>query len=126
MAGHLFCTTALAQSTYPIQHVVIIMQENRSFDHYFGTFPGADGIPAGTCVPFNPKKPSDGCLAPFHSQLDTNAGGPHSATASMIDLDDGVNKATMDGFIYEQANPKAKGSSSEVIPDRKNGESLPR
>ena len=28
-----------------IRHVIIIMQENRSFDSYFGTFPGADGIP---------------------------------------------------------------------------------
>ncbi|BAS18449.1 acid phosphatase (plasmid) [Arthrobacter sp. Hiyo8] len=28
-----------------IQHVIVIMQENRSFDSYFGTFPGADGIP---------------------------------------------------------------------------------
>src|SRR5689334_8541054 len=28
-----------------IEHVIVIMQENRSFDHYFGTFPGADGIP---------------------------------------------------------------------------------
>lgn len=28
-----------------IKHVVVIMQENRSFDSYFGTFPGADGIP---------------------------------------------------------------------------------
>ena len=28
-----------------IKHIIIIMQENRSFDHYFGTFPGADGIP---------------------------------------------------------------------------------
>ena len=28
-----------------IQHVIFIVQENRSFDHYFGTFPGADGIP---------------------------------------------------------------------------------
>ncbi|HYM23079.1 MAG TPA: alkaline phosphatase family protein, partial [Vicinamibacterales bacterium] len=28
-----------------IKHIVIVMQENRSFDHYFGTFPGADGIP---------------------------------------------------------------------------------
>jgi phospholipase C len=27
-----------------IQHVIIIMQENRSFDHYFGTFPGVDGL----------------------------------------------------------------------------------
>ena len=34
-----------------IKHVVIIMQENRSFDSYFGTYPGADGIPAGVCVP---------------------------------------------------------------------------
>ena len=29
-----------------IRHVIIIMQENRSFDSYFGTYPGADGIPA--------------------------------------------------------------------------------
>src|SRR5262249_32770408 len=34
-----------------IQHIVIIMQENRSFDHYFGTFPGADGIPMANGVP---------------------------------------------------------------------------
>ena len=30
-----------------IQHLIFIVQENRSFDHYFGTFPGADGIPTG-------------------------------------------------------------------------------
>ena len=28
---------------HKIQHVIIIMQENRSFDTYFGTYPGADG-----------------------------------------------------------------------------------
>jgi len=28
-----------------IRHVIVIMQENRSFDSYFGTYPGADGIP---------------------------------------------------------------------------------
>src|SRR5205085_7188089 len=26
-----------------IQHIVFIVKENRSFDNYFGTFPGADG-----------------------------------------------------------------------------------
>ena len=26
-----------------IQHIVFIMKENRSFDNYFGTFPGANG-----------------------------------------------------------------------------------
>ena len=34
-----------------IRHVVIIMQENRSFDSYFGTFPGANGIPMRRGVP---------------------------------------------------------------------------
>ena len=34
-----------------IQHFVFIMQENRSFDHYFGTYPGAEGTPPGVCVP---------------------------------------------------------------------------
>jgi len=36
---------------HKIKHVIVIMQENRSFDHYFGTFPGADGIPRGVCLP---------------------------------------------------------------------------
>jgi phospholipase C len=31
-----------------IQHVVFIIKENRSFDHYFGLFPGADGVNTGT------------------------------------------------------------------------------
>ena len=35
----------------PIKHFVVLMQENHSFDNYFGTFPGADGIPAGTMKP---------------------------------------------------------------------------
>ena len=30
-----------------INHLVFIVMENRSFDHYFGTYPGADGIPMG-------------------------------------------------------------------------------
>ena len=38
---------AVAQESgiHLIKHVVIIMQENHSFDNYFGTYPGADGIP---------------------------------------------------------------------------------
>ena len=34
-----------------IQHFIFIIQENRSFDSYFGTYPGADGIPKGVCLP---------------------------------------------------------------------------
>jgi phospholipase C len=82
---------------HKIQHVVIIMQENRSFDSYFGTFPGADGIPMQdgvptVCVP-DPK--SDTCVKPYHDPDDTNAGGPHTADNARDDIDGGK----MDGFI---------------------------
>src|ERR1700680_4966295 len=36
---------------HKIRHVIVIMQENRSFDSYFGTFPGADGIPMKNGMP---------------------------------------------------------------------------
>jgi phospholipase C len=40
----------------PIKHVVVIVKENHTFDNYFGSFPGADGIsqivtPSGTITP---------------------------------------------------------------------------
>jgi phospholipase C len=38
-------TPVAASGIHKIQHVVVIMQENRSFDQYFGTLPGADGLP---------------------------------------------------------------------------------
>ena len=34
-----------AQTTTPIKHVVVIFQENISFDHYFGTYPNATNPP---------------------------------------------------------------------------------
>jgi phospholipase C len=86
-----------------IQHIVIIMQENRSFDHYFGTYPGADGLPRDAngnftvCVP----DPSTGnCVKPWHNTADKNYGGLHGVTAFNADLDSGK----MDGFIA-QAQP---------------------
>jgi phospholipase C len=32
----------------PIRHVIFIIKENRTFDHYFGKYPGADGTTVGT------------------------------------------------------------------------------
>jgi len=58
-----------------IKHFVFIMQENRSFDSYFGTYPGANGFPAGVTVP-GPNGP----VAPFHDPDDVNRGGPHGWT----------------------------------------------
>jgi phospholipase C len=85
------------QGIQAIRHVVVIMQENRSFDDYFGTFPGADGIPMQNgiptvCVP----DPAHGtCVAPYHDLAYRNVGGPHRESDGIADIDGGK----MDGFI---------------------------
>lgn len=50
----------------PIKHFVTLMQENHTFDNYFGTYPGANGYPKGTCLPVAPTTPGQGCVKPFH------------------------------------------------------------
>ena len=56
-----------APTTTPIKHVVWMMQDNHSFDNYFGTYPGADGIPRGVCQRVSLNRPSTkGCVQPFH------------------------------------------------------------
>ena len=39
--------THAATAAVPIQHVIFIIKENRAFDNYFGTFPGANGATSG-------------------------------------------------------------------------------
>jgi phospholipase C len=60
------------QGIHKIQHVIIIMQENRSFDSYFGVYPGADGIPMQGGVPTVcvPDPMTGTCVAPFVDHKD--------------------------------------------------------
>ncbi len=102
-AGGCGATAAMAQGNpTPIRHVIVITQENRSFDHYFGTFPGADGIPAGACLPYDASHPGAGCLAPYRDPHDINAGGPHGASDAEADLDNGITADLMDGFVAQE------------------------
>ena len=65
-----------------IKHIVLLMQENRSFDHYFGTLSGVRGfsdpsamrLPGGQPV-FRQPDPGhpDGCLLPYHLDSKTSA-----------------------------------------------------
>ncbi|MGI8663491.1 MAG: alkaline phosphatase family protein [Acidimicrobiales bacterium] len=89
---------------HKIEHVVVIMQENRSFDSYFGTFPGADGIPMqdgqpSVCVP---DPATNACVKPFHDANDVNGGGPHGQTSATAD----INGGKMDGFIAQSEQAK--------------------
>lgn len=87
-----------------IDHVVWIIQENHSFDNYFGTFPHADGIPPSTCLPIMPG--SKKCVKPFHMP----AGQP------LLDLEHSWETAhsayshgTMNGFVWTEGSPYTMG-----------------
>jgi phospholipase C len=88
---------AQAPGIHKIRHVVVIMQENRSFDSYFGTYPGADGIPMRNGVPTvcSPDPVTHGCVRPYHDAAERNTGGPHDSRQALMDIDHG----RMDGFV---------------------------
>ena len=109
-----------AAGIHKIQHVVVIMQENRSFDTYFGTYPGADGIPMvngkpTVCLP----QSSGPCVAPFHDTADVNGGGPHGQTNAVADVAGGK----MNGFVI-QAGTGKKGCADPTNPACTNGATL--
>jgi phospholipase C len=97
-----------ATGIHKIRHVIVIMQENRSFDHYFGTYPGADGIPrdsAGNFTVCVPDPATEGCERPFHDTRDLNAGGPHGEADAVADVAGG----RMDGFVARAENARVRG-----------------
>ena len=100
------------EGIHKIKHIIIIMQENRAFDHYFGTYPGADGIPMdnGTPTVCVPDPVSGQCIRPYHDSNDSNYGGPHGEYDSIADIDGGK----MDGFLRQQQegiNNQCSGTS---------------
>ncbi len=98
---------------HKIRHVVVIMQENRSFDSYFGTFPGADGIPAvnGRFTVCNPNPLTKQCDQPYHDSADANGGADHTHGAALTDIDNG----RMDGFVVS-AQKSAHGCALKADP----------
>jgi len=81
-----------------IDHLIFIVMENRSFDHYFGTYPGADGIelrPDGTSKACIPDPALDGCSRLYETADQIQQGGPHDNPAAITD----INGGEMDGFI---------------------------
>ncbi len=77
----------------PIQHIVVIMQENRSFDNLFNGFPGADtvqsGMNGGVSIPLKPVSLGD------------SRDLKHSHSRWWQDWDNG----NMDGFAQSDASP---------------------
>jgi len=116
---------AAGSGIHKIKHVVIIMQENRSFDSYFGTYPHADGIPMSNgqptaCVP-DPLLTT--CVRPYLDHHDLNGGGPHVADSAAGDINGGA----MNGFVNvalagkkgcaDPANPVCVNKTTGTVPD---------
>ena len=109
-----------SEGIHNIKHVVMIMQEKRSFDEYFGTYPGANGIPGGVCLP-DPR--SGGCVRPHHDPSDENFGGPHGTKAFVGDVDGGL----MDGFVGEaEGGRKCRNTNPDCSPCKTTRKAKPK
>ena len=115
-------TAAGSAARSPIEHTIIVYQENISFDHYFGTFPGVDGIPAGASQSHSPSA----TYSPFRLDgrtQDVTCDVDHGY-ADMIKMAD---HGAMDMFT-QLGNDKAEGptvSGSPTCPSLENQPSGP-
>jgi len=96
-AAHARMRSGEHATTTPIKHFVTVLQENHTYDNYFGTYGKGDGLPADACVPIDPHTNPADCIRPFH--LGDNDVIPrdldHSADTYGTQWDGG----RMDGFV---------------------------
>ena len=83
--------------TIPFNHFIYIIQENHSFDSYFGTYPGANGIPPGTKLPERPG--GEPKYAPFHL---TGTHIPLDISHSWQSAQSAWDHGRMDGFVWAE------------------------
>lgn len=87
-----------------LKNIVIVFQENHTFDNYFGTYPGADGtVGEAYCIPESPG--SAKCVSPFHDTNLTPIDMNHSWNAAHSDYDSGK----MDAFVYSEGDRETMG-----------------
>jgi phospholipase C len=95
--------TTPPQPTGRIDHVLFLIQENHSFDNYFGTYPGAEGPPPGLKLPLRPGMPPT--VGPFHFTSPLTHDMSHAWEVAHAALDGGK----MDGFISAERSTDTMG-----------------
>ena len=116
-----------------IDHIVILMQENRSFDHYFGTLSGVRGfsdakpqlLPDGRPVFYQPDRGSPGgYVLPFHLDTQhTSAQRLHDLSHDWRPLHDSWNAGHMDGWVT--AHRASNGDSGPLTMGHYTRDDLP-
>jgi phospholipase C len=97
-------------SSTHIEHIVTIIMENRDYDEYFGEYclvvgtycsDAGNGIPSGTCIPYNTTNASAGCEAPYNFTAKQYAYSdlPHNWASGRTALNGGL----MNGFYKAEA-----------------------
>lgn len=89
----------LAPTQTPIKHLVSLMQENHTFDNYFGTYPGADGIPKDLCLQVTISSPITDCIAPYHLTDPRTSDPDHERETALT----AYNEGAMNGFAWAQS-----------------------
>jgi phospholipase C len=105
-AGVLLSPSDGITTATPIKHLIVLMQENHTFDNYFGTYPGADGLPANVKMPVDPSNPKNNqFVAPFHIGDMALKDLSHSAKT----FNEQYNNGRMDGFVSALDQHKQDG-----------------
>ena len=87
-----------------IRNIVVVLQENHTFDNYFGTYPGADGTSGKSiCIPET--QGSTSCVSPYHFASLVPADLRHNWASAHNDYDGGK----MDGFVYSEGSKTTMG-----------------
>lgn len=99
----------------PIRHFIYLMQGDRTFDHYFGTYPGANGIPAGVRMPRDPARPAAGSVAPYP----LNGKPPVTLAAGRSVIAAQYNAGAMNGFVAAYERQGRDGAAAMGYYDRR-------
>src|SRR5260370_8050101 len=124
---------ASSTTTTPIQHVIVIMQENHSFDNYFGTYPTAngtlldsttihlrsvDGLRDHVCLPYQAS-----CVSPHLSTSDAPSNPEEGQLTYQMDYsNNGSGFANYSGpqsliyFDYHSFSPYCDYAAQSVLP----------
>jgi len=92
----------------PIEHFIVVMQQNHTFDNYFGTYPGANGTPKDVCIPVSLSNDKASCVAPFKITNEPISDLSHSDVIFAKQYQNGK----MNGFVDALNNLNQNGTLS--------------
>ncbi len=92
----------------PIEHFIVVMQQNHTFDNYFGTYPGANGLPKDVCIPNSLANVKESCVAPYKITNEPISDLSHSDVIFGKQFQNGK----MNGFVDALNNLNQNGALS--------------